>query len=135
MKTRSEIAKGLWQSFCASYTRQHVGWMVKVDVYDPSMSRLCGETPSPCLKLMANDLTFQGIALEDRSSRPQLLVTLASNGELFTHRLMRPTHIVAIETASGLHEGLLIHDKTGGLMQIRFREPASAELLDGCIAA
>lgn len=135
MKKRTEIAKGLWQSFCDSYTRQHLGWIVKVDVYEPSLPESGDADPSSSLKEVATDLVFQGLALQDGDSHPELMVTFASDGTLFTFRLRHPTHIVAIETPAGQHEGLLLHDKTGGLVQIKFRVPATPELLDGYIAA
>jgi len=43
---------------------------------------------------------------------------------------MHPTIIVALWTDAGLHEGITIHDKSGGLIHIRFHEPASPELSD-----
>lgn len=131
---RTEIAKNHWQSFCDNYTRQHQGWIVKVDIFDPSMSNHRRGEPSPRLKALAADLAFRGIVFQDSESHPELLINLGSGKELFTHRLMRPAQIVTLETTEGLHEGLLIHDSNGGMVQIRFREPANPELLDGWIA-
>ncbi|MGR8933123.1 MAG: DUF5335 family protein [Gammaproteobacteria bacterium] len=128
---RTEIAKNQWQSFCDGYTRQHLGWLVKVDIYDPSMSKLCRDSPAPSLKAMAIDMAFRGIVFQSDGFRPELLINLGSGKELFTHRLIHPTHIVSVKSAAGLHEGLLIHDRKGGIVQIRFREPANPELLDG----
>jgi hypothetical protein len=130
MAKHSEIAKIQWQSFCDNYTRQHRGWVVKVDAYDPALAKLFCQAPPPRLKAMANNLAFQGIVFEDSGSRLELLICLASGGELFTHRVMQPTIIVALWTDVGLDEGIIIHDKTGGLIHMRFRKPASPELLD-----
>lgn len=132
--TRTEIARNQWRSFCDGYSRQHQGWIVKVNIYDPSMSKLSYYNPTSRFKTMANDLAFRGIVFEDFGPRPELLVNLGSGTELITHRLMQPTHIVEVETVNGLHEGLLIHDRNGGVMQIRFREPANPEMLDGWVA-
>jgi hypothetical protein len=131
---RTEIAKNQWQSFCEDYTRQHEGWIVKIDVYDPSMSKLGGNKLPIRLQSLAVDLMFRGIVFQDGGGRPELLVNLGRGKELFTHRLMRPTHIVALESDNGFHEGLLLHDRNGGLVQIRFREPARPELLNGWLA-
>ena len=130
MAKHSEIAKNQWQSFCDNFTRQHWGWVVKVDAYDPTLAKLYCESPPPRLKAMANNLAFQGIVFEDSGFRLELLICLASGGGLFTHRVMHPTIIVALWTDVGLHEGIIIHDKSGGLIHIHFREPASPELLD-----
>jgi hypothetical protein len=130
MAKHSEIAKSQWQSFCDNYTRQHRGWVVKVDAYDPALAKLFCQAPPPRLKAMANNLAFQGIVFEDSGFRLELLICLASGGELFTHRVMQPTIIVALWSDIGLHEGIIIHDKTGGLIHMHFREPASPELLD-----
>jgi len=130
MAKHSEIAKIQWQSFCDNYTRQHRGWVVKVDAYDPALAKLFCQAPPPRLKTMANNLAFQGIVFEDSGFRLELLICLASGGELFTHRVMQPTIIVALWTDVGLDEGIIIHDKTGGLIHMRFRKPASPELLD-----
>jgi hypothetical protein len=46
---------------------------------------------------------------------------------------MHPTIIVTLWTDVGLHEGITIHDKSGGLIHIRFHEPASPELSDNWI--
>ena len=130
MAKHSEIAKIQWQSFCDNYTRQHRGWVVKVDAYDPALAKLFCQAPPPRLKTMANNLAFQGIVFEDSGFRLELLICLASGGELFTHRVMQPTIIVALWTDVGSDEGIIIHDKTGGLIHMRFRKPASPELLD-----
>ncbi|MDD1635793.1 MAG: DUF5335 domain-containing protein [Methylococcaceae bacterium] len=130
MAKHSEIAKIQWQSFCDNYTRQHRGWVVKVDAYDPALAKLFCQAPPPRLKTIANNLAFQGIVFEDSGFRLELLICLASGGELFTHRVMQPTIIVALWTDVGSDEGIIIHDKTGGLIHMRFRKPASPELLD-----
>lgn len=127
---RTEITRNHWQSFCDGYSRQHQGWVVKVDIYDPSVSKISRYHSKPRLMPMAIDLAFRGIVFEDRGSRPELLINLGNGKELITHRLMQPTHIVILEAANGFHEGLLLHDRDGGVMQIRFREPANPVLLD-----
>ncbi len=80
-------------------------------------------------------LALQGIVLQDRQPVPELLICLGVGEKLFTHRIIRPAQIVALQTESGLDEGLQISDESGGLHRIRFRAPASPETLDGVAPA
>ncbi len=127
MTKSSDIAKKLWPGFCDGYSRQHQGWLVSLEIHDP-----LAPTSNP--QAMAGELAFQGIALQDHGPAPELLVTLGRAEEIFTHRVVQPARIAALETDAGLHEGLLIQDENGGQFKIRFRAPASPETLDGWVA-
>ncbi len=127
MTKSSEIARRHWLRFCDHYSRQHRGWLVSLEIQDPA------KLASPP-QLMTGELTFQGIALQDHGQIPELLVTLGRAEEIFTHRVVQPTRIAALETGDGLHEGMLIQDENHGQLKIRFRAPARPESLNGWVA-
>ena len=133
MTKHSEITKNQWRCFCDDYTRRYRGWMVNVDAYDPTLAKLYCEKHPPLLKVMVNNLAFQGIVFEGGGLRPELLISLASCSALFTHRIIHPAFILTLTTEAGLHEGLIIHDKTNGVVQIGFCEPARPVFLDDWI--
>ncbi len=126
MSRHSIIDKSCWAAFCDAYSRQHQGWIACVETIEPGLD-------PPAVALVVH-LPLQGVVLQDRQPVPELLVCLGVGEQLFTHRIIRPAQIAALQTESGLDEGLQIRDEGGGLYRIRFRAPASPETLDGVAA-
>jgi len=124
MTRRTTIEKQYWAEFCDAYSRQHRGWIASIEAHDARMSE-SGLLP------IASSQALQGIVLQGRHPQPDLIVSAGSGENLLTHRIVQPTQIVALQTDSGLDEGLQIYDENGGLVQLRFRVPASPEALDG----
>ncbi len=128
----SAIDRASWYLFCNAYSRQHQGWIGSVEAIEPAPQETGAareEEPAPVT--LADNVALQGIVLQGHQQEPELLVCMGRGTDLFTHRIARPTLIEALQTDLGLDEGLLIHDEKGGVHRIRFRVPASPDVLDG----
>ncbi len=125
--THSAIDKLFWHTFCDAYSRQHQGWITSVEAIESTQEPDAVPTP---FMLVAN-VALQGIVLQNHQPEPDLLVCMGRDMDLYTHRIVRPTLIEALQTDRGLDEGLLIHDEKGGIHRLRFRVPASPDVLDG----
>jgi hypothetical protein len=123
MPTR-EIPRSEWLDFLDAFSRQHEGWRATAEVIG---------TDVPGDQLEANELPFRGISADLKGSDPDAISVIFGMdpaGEV-THIVHNASRVLFETTAAGEHAGMEIESADGTKTIIRFRQPASPELLDG----
>ncbi|SRR6266511_4025024 len=119
-----DIPREQWVTFLDSFSRQHEGWLVNVEVVTDGLGahrevrekRLIGVSAD--LKNGSNAIS---IIAGDRSD------------DHVNHIINGPTRIALEETEEGAHKGLRIEAADGGTTLLLFRSPASPETVDGVL--
>jgi hypothetical protein len=120
-----EIPRGEWLSFLDSFSRQHEGWPVKMEVADAQGGR----------RVEAENLKFGGITPEHSEGHDRISIALGKEPEdHLTHFVSDPKRVLFLETKSGGHVGLQIEAADGSRTEVCFRGPARAETLDNVAA-
>ena len=114
MATR-EIPRDHWREELDSFSRQHEGWIVRVEVTEPT-----GNT-----RTEARDVPLQGVSV-DAPGRPGLAVIVGREpGDHLTHEISNPVDIV-IEQSGGADRALRIRSGDGSTTTVEFRPPAQS---------
>ncbi|HEX9278638.1 MAG TPA: DUF5335 family protein [Casimicrobiaceae bacterium] len=119
-----DIPREQWVTFLDSFSRQHEGWLVNVEVVTDGLGahrevrekRLIGVSAD--LKNGSNAIS---IIAGDRSD------------DHVNHIINGATRIALEETEEGAHKGLRIEAADGGTTLLLFRSPASPETVDGVL--
>jgi hypothetical protein len=119
MATR-QIKREEWPDFFDSFSRQHDGWLVTLEITGAEMgSQIQGQL-----------FRLRGITQDaDRSAVFVALGTPAR--EHLTHVISRPTRVWLQETSEGVDAGLQIESADAIRTLIRFRSAVHPELVDG----
>lgn len=116
-----EIPRGEWLSFLDSFSRQHEGWLVTLEVPE-------GQGRSG---VEAQNLKFEGVTPEHSEGHDRISIALGkAPDDHLTHFVSDPKRLLFLQAKSGGHVGLRIESADGGLTVIRFRGPAKPEDLD-----
>jgi hypothetical protein len=108
-----------WTAFLESFSRQHEGWLISLDV-GPATNGSARE---------ARELPLDGITFE--ATTDALIVALREpGGSLLTHVVRSPRRLTRHETPQGTL-GLEIVAADGGSTMLRFRTIVAPELVDG----
>lgn len=124
MATR-EIPRGEWVAFLDSFSRQHDGWLVTVEVLGLEIGAQVESREQP-LRGITADLKDDG---EDMIS----IFVGGKPDDHITHIIHAVTHIRLKETEQGAHEALHFEPKRGAATLLRFRSPMLSELVDGIV--
>jgi hypothetical protein len=120
-----EIPRAQWVDFCDSFSRQHRGGRVTIEVVPP------GERP----RVEARELPLQGLTADLGKSGTDAISVRAGqddNGHV-THTSTHVRHLRFQETDAGAQEGIEIETQDGTLTRVRFRVPVLPEMLDGVV--
>jgi hypothetical protein len=124
MPTRN-IPKDEWVTFFESFSRQHEGWLVTLEVLDSDVTTQ-GELGDEALVSITADL-----------KNPHAEAITAATGSRskghFTHIISAPVHVSLKETEEGAHESVRIESKAGKTTLLRFRSAMLPELVDGMV--
>ncbi len=115
-----EIERDSWRSFLDTFSLQHQGWRVIVEVSD-------GEGN----KVLAEERPLTGVSFDNATGEPHAYVEIAVRDEHLTHIIENPKRIRFERTESGAHSGLTIEAADGTTTRVRFRVPVAPEMLDG----
>lgn len=119
-----DVPHDQWQAFLDSFSRQHMNWLVTVEVAG-TMGRLAAVKERP----------LQGISFDQHDGNEHAYVQIGEKPEEHvTHPVERPTRITIKQTPTGAHEGLEIASADGSITSIRFRSALRPEMLDGMAA-
>lgn len=120
-----EIPRGEWLSFLDSFSRQHQGWLVTLQVPE-------GQGRSG---VEAENLKLEGITPEHSEGHDRISIALGqAPDDHLTHFVADPKRLLFLETSSGGHLGLQIEAADGSRTLVRFRGPARPETLDNVAA-
>lgn len=125
MKTK-EIPREEWSTFFDSFSRQHEGWLVTLEVLGEDLGAQIEE----------RELAFGGIVDEwDEIQGDKIAIMIGTNpDDHITHSIDRPTEVSVEQTDEGAHVALQIKAADGVTALLRFRSPMLPELVDGLVA-
>jgi hypothetical protein len=118
-----EIPRQEWPGFCQTFTRQHRGALVTLEIRRP------GEAPS----VEAQSLPFQRLSLDvNDSGSAALHITIGRTMEKhLIHLGLHAMRVLCDNGDAGAQAGLTLEKRDGTQTRLQFREPAIPEALDG----
>lgn len=124
MKTK-EIPKNEWPKFFDSFSRQHEGWLVTLEILGPDIGAQIEE----------HDLAFEGIVDEwDEVRGNQIVIMTGVQPEdHLTHSISRPTQVRLEQTDERADAALEIKSADGVIALLRFRSALLPEMVDGVV--
>jgi len=124
MKTK-QIARNEWPKFFDSFSRQHQGWLVTLEILATDIGAQVEE----------RELAFEGIVDEwDEALGNQIIImTGAKPDDHITHTISRPTNVSLEQTDEGADVALAITSEAGAMALLRFRAPTLPEMVDGVV--
>jgi hypothetical protein len=125
MKTK-EIPKNEWPKFFDSFSRQHEGWQVTLEIFGTEIGA----------QVQERGLAFEGIVDEwDEVQGNQLVIIVgAKSDDHITHSIGRPIEVSMEQTDEGADAVLAIKSADGVMALLRFRSPILPEMVDGLVS-
>ncbi|MGH8470059.1 MAG: DUF5335 family protein [Gammaproteobacteria bacterium] len=119
-----EIPRGQWTAFFESFSLQHEGWIVRVEVQQ-----------GPDSQLLVRALPLVGIAVDWKGSEAgSFLITLGITPEgHWRHRIVAPARVRLKETQAGAVEAVEIAATGGETTLVQFRSAVLPETVDGIL--
>ncbi len=117
-----EIPQDQWQEFLDTFSRLHQGWLADVQVFGDQTGR----------HVETKGLPFRGASFETKGSEKNEVAIFIDQSpkEDITHIVSYPTHIRLEQTDTGVDQGLEVEAKDGTKTIVRFRNPASPDMVD-----
>ena len=125
MKTR-EIPRTEWLSFFDSFSRQHEGWLVNLEILGSDIGA----------QYEGRELALEGITAEwDEGEGYVIAIMTGVEADAhITHSINRPTMVSLEQTDQGADVALAIKSANGDTALLRFRSPMLPEMVDGVVA-
>jgi len=125
MKTK-EIRKSEWPEFFDSFSRQHEGWLVTLEILGSDIGA----------QVEGRELVFEGIVDQwDEVQGNQIVIMMGTRpDDHITHAISRPTQVSLEETEEGADAALAIKSADGVTALVRFRSPMLPEMVDGVVS-
>lgn len=120
-----EIPREDWEEFCDSFSRQHRGGQVTIEIVPPNQAR----------QIEIRELPLRGLTAELDTKRTDVISVMAGqdqDGHL-THTIPQVKRLRFQTTDSGAQLGVEIETNDGTLTYVRFRVPVIPETLDGVL--
>lgn len=126
MKTRT-IPLGEWRQFLDSFSRQHAGWLMNVEVDSLEL----GAQPE------IDDLPLAGISADTMSSAGGAVEIFAGDDpdHRITHTIVHATALNLEQSDAGADVALQVKAADGTTTILRFRSPALPETVDNVAGA
>ncbi len=124
MRTR-EISRSEWPEFFDSFSRQHEGWLVALEVFGTDIG----------VQVEERELAFEGIVAElDEVQGDEIAIMIgAKPDDHITHSISRPTQVSLEQTDEGADVALAINSADGVTALVRFRSALLPEMVDGVV--
>ena len=121
MKTK-EIPRNEWQKFFNSFSRQHEGWLVTLEILGSEIGAQVEE----------RGLAFEGIVNEgDEVQGNEILMMFgAKPNDHITHSISNPATVSLEQTDEGADAALAIKSADGVTALLRFRSAVLPEFVD-----
>jgi hypothetical protein len=120
-----EIPRDEWVAFFDSFSRQHEGWLVTIEVLGRDIGAQIEAREQPLTGITAD--------LNDRGEDTISIFVGGKSAAHVAHIVHAPSHVGLKETAEGAHEALHIEAKDGATTLVRFRSTVLPELVDGVV--
>lgn len=124
MPTR-EIPPSEWSAFFDSFSRQHQGWLVTIEV-------LASDSGA---QVATHELPLQGITAEMKDAGKGAISIMAGRGPEahVTHTIAAPTQVRLKQSEEGADEALEIESASAIITLVRFRSAMPTEMVDGIL--
>jgi hypothetical protein len=114
---KRDIPRDQWRETLDSFSRQHEGWVVHVDVTDAE-----GRT-----RAAADDLPLQGISTDSgRNDRIDVMVGQQRDDHI-THEIVDPVNVAIEQADGGADHALRIRARDGSTTIVEFRSSQKPE--------
>ncbi len=125
MRTK-EISRSEWPEFFDSFSRQHEGWLVTLEILGSEIGAQVEE----------RELPFGGIVDEwDEVQGNEIAIMIgAKPDDHITHSISRPEQVSVEQTDEGADVALAIKSADGITALLRFRSPMLPEMVDAVVA-
>ena len=122
-----EIPREEWLEFLDSFSRQHEGWLVTVEVLGEEIGA----------QVEAEEMMLEGVTADLKGLGEDVISIILSKGsqERITHNITRPTHIRIEQTEGGADMTLQIESGDRVTTLLRFRSAVLPEMVDGVVSA
>lgn len=125
MQTR-QIPKSEWPAFLDRFSRQHEGWLVKLEILNPDLGAQIEET----------GLALAGLTDEWDETEGNTIMIMAGNEpyDHVTHSISNPTEVTLEQTDEGADVALSIKSADGTTALLSFRVAVLPETVDAVAA-
>ncbi|HEX7333035.1 MAG TPA: DUF5335 family protein [Pyrinomonadaceae bacterium] len=124
MQTR-QIPKSEWPAFLDRFSRQHEGWLVKLEILNPDLGAQIEET----------GLALAGLTDEWDEADGNTIMIMAGNepDAHVTHSISNPTEVSLEQTDEGADAALSIKSADGTTALLSFRAAVLPETVDALV--
>ena len=121
-----EIPREEWAEFLDSFSRQHEGWLVTVEVLSEEIGAQVEAEAKP----------LEGITAELKGSgKDSISINVGLNpSEHITHSIQAPTHVRIEQAENGADIALQIESSDAATTLLRLRSPMLPEMVDGIVS-
>ena len=121
MRTK-EISRSEWPEFFDSFSRQHEGWLVTLEVLGTDIGA----------QVEGRELAFEGILVEwDEVHGDQIAIIIGARpDDHITHNISHPAQVSLEQTDEGADAALAIKSTDGTTALLRLRSPVLPEMVD-----
>ena len=125
MQTK-QIPKSEWAAFLNTFSRQHEGWLVKLEIFNPDLGAQVEQT----------GLALKGLADEWDDVKGNTIMIMAGNelDDHVTHSISNPTEVSLEQTDDGADVALSIKSADGTTALLSFRATVLPETVDALVA-
>jgi hypothetical protein len=121
-----EIPREEWAEFLDSFSRQHEGWLVTVEVLGSEIGA----------QVEAEEKPLEGITAELKDGgEGSISITIGlTPAEHVTHNIKAPTHLRIEQAKNGADLALQIESEGGATTLVRLRSAMLPEMVDGIVS-
>jgi hypothetical protein len=125
MKTK-QIPKNEWPEFFDSFSRQHEGWLVTLEILGSEIGA----------QFEGRQLAFEGIVAEGEEAQGNEIAIMigAKPDDHITHSISKPAQVSLEQTDEGADAALAIKSADGVTALLRFRSAVLPEMVDAVMA-
>lgn len=116
-----DIPRDQWREELDSFSRQHEGWIVRVEV--------TGADGQPQTEVC--DLPLQGVSFDSPAANRLAIMVGQEPAAHVTHEVADPVKVVIEQTDAGAERALRIRAADGSTTTVEFRSPMRPEEVDG----
>ena len=121
-----EIPREEWAEFLDSFSRQHEGWLVTVEVLGADIGAQVEAEEKPLGGITAE--------LKEGGQRSISITVGRTPEEHVTHNITSPTHVRLEQAESGANMALQIESSDGATTLVRLRSAMLPEMVDGIVS-
>jgi len=121
MKT-TQIARSEWPAFFDSFTRQHEGWLVTLEVFQPEIGA----------QVEGRDLALEGVTAElGNGDKDKIEIMIGGQpNQHVTHTVLNPVDVSLEHTEDGANHALAIKSADDAMTLLCFRSAMRTEMVD-----